>query len=86
MTTWRHEILEAMKNDGEIPESLICTLSDAELDTVFDSDYGGIKGQPFTAWGENWVYFPCCYDGSEWVGHAPRNPSKFIPMEHHGGG
>ena len=32
----------------------------------------------------NWVYFPICYDGAEWVGHAPRNPCD-IAMEHQGG-
>jgi len=85
MTTWRQEILQQMEKDGEHPISLICTLTDAQLDTKFDSGYGGVNGLPFTAWGERWVYFPLSYDGGEWVGHAPRNPCD-IAMEHQGGG
>lgn len=38
--------------------------------------YGWTEGGPFTAWGEKYVYFPLSYEGSESVGHAPRDPCK----------
>ena len=60
------------------------TLTKEELETTFDDDFGGIEGCPFTAWSENWVYFPVQYDGSEWVGSVPRNPCD-IKTEHIGG-
>ena len=52
---------------------------------MFDAGYGAEEGVAFTAWSENYVYFPINYDGAEWVGHAPRNPCD-IKMEHQGGG
>ena len=70
MDTWRKLIKEALP-DGE--ELMACTLSEVELDIEFDADYVG-GGRPFTAWSENYVYFPSCYDGHEWVGRVPRNP------------
>lgn len=68
MTTWRKEI--ALHKDTIIK----CTLSEAELDIEFDDGFGGSEGKHFTAWSEKYVYFPVVYDGSEWVGRAPRNP------------
>lgn len=41
----------------------------------FDGGDGGAEGVPFTAWAETRVFFPLVYDGAEWVGSAPRNPS-----------
>lgn len=46
------------------------------LDVEFDDDFGGSKGCDFTLWTKNNVYFPVVYDGSEWVGSVPRNPSN----------
>lgn len=81
-TTWRNELnLTLVKGESIIA----CTISDEELDREFDDSYGGTEGSPFTAWSENWVYFPICYDGSEWVGLAPRNPGG-RSMGHQGGG
>lgn len=85
MTTWYEELKKAMQDDGEDFEKRVCTLDDDGLRREFDADYGGTEGQPFTAWREKWVYFPICYDGAEWVGHAPRNPCD-ISMGHQGGG
>jgi hypothetical protein len=60
------------------------TLTSAELDRAFDTGYGGEEGVPFTAWSDDWVYFPVCYDGAEWVGYVPRNPCS-IKTKHWGG-
>ena len=81
--SWRQMIEHerAAHKDGPIIAS---TLSDAESDLMFHVGYGGENGKPFTAWSERRVYFPCCYDGSEWVGSAPRNPCD-EPTAHQGG-
>lgn len=85
MKSWEEMLKEAFKDDGEDFDKMICTLSKDALKKRFDTGYGGTEGEPFTAWGEKWVYFPICYDGAEWVGHAPRNPCD-IAMGHQGGG
>ncbi|MDX1699765.1 MAG: hypothetical protein R3250_04055 [Melioribacteraceae bacterium] len=46
------------------------------LDYEFDSGYGGSEGPWFTAWTKDRVYFPCTYDGSEWISNVPRNPCE----------
>ena len=71
--TWRELISEEMfgRKDTVL---LATTLTEAELDIPFSSGYGCSEGKPFTAWSEKYVYFPVVYDGSEWVGSAPRNP------------
>lgn len=71
MTTWRKELVKAGFNFEDLQG---CTLTEEGLDKEFDAGYGGENGEPFTAWTSERVYFPCCYDGSEWVGSAPRNP------------
>jgi hypothetical protein len=81
---WYRMLKETMERDGEDFDKRICTLSEKNLRKEFDDGYGGSEGAPFTAWGEKWVYFPIVYDGSEWVGHAPRNPCD-IAMSHQGG-
>ena len=83
---WRNIITEAMVANGEEFSALIyCTLDDAGLDAKFDPGYGGEEGAPFAAWSNEFVYFPICYDGSEWCGSAPRNP-RAEPLAHQGGG
>ena len=32
--------------------------------------------RPITAWNDKYVYFPCQYDGSEFVERVPRNPCR----------
>ena len=51
---------------------IACTLTDEEMARKFDTGYGDPEGLPFTAWSEDWVYFPGVYDGSEWIARAPR--------------
>ncbi len=84
-TTWRKELEKEFEKNGDDFSKIKTTLTEKELSTEFNSDYGGEEGVPFTAWGEKFVYFPICYDGSEWVGSAPRNPCK-IKLCHQGGG
>ena len=80
METWRQLIDDARGDDVIIA----CTLSDEELDIEFDAGFGGPEGKPFTAWSENYVYFPVVYDGAESVSCAPRNPCD-EPTGHVGG-
>ena len=84
MSNWYDMLKEKMEQDGEDFTARHCTLDEAALKKYFDDGYGRTVGEPFTAWGENWVYFPICYDGAEWVGHAPRNPCD-TAMDHQGG-
>jgi hypothetical protein len=78
-------IKECLIDTKENFEDLTTTLNEKELNSKFDNSYGGTKGIAFTAWGPEYVYFPICYDGAEWVGFAPRNPCD-IKMHHQGGG
>lgn len=84
MTTWRKQILETMVENSDT-DIYVSTLSEEELDIEFYDGYGGEEGLPFTAWTTNYVYFPCCYDGAEWVGSVPRNPNG-VASKHQGGG
>ena len=59
------------------------TMTDDEMAKNFDSGYGATEGCPFTVWTKNTVYFPLCYDGSEWVGSVSRNPDG-RPTNHQG--
>lgn len=65
-----------MKEDGEDFSTCVCTSSTAELHAKFYRSFGGIPdAESWTAWGEEWVYFPLEYDSMHFVGHAPRHPS-----------
>ena len=70
MATWR-KMIEGCANGDTI---IACTISDEELDRNFDDGFGHPEGSPFTAWSNDYVYFPVEYDGAESVGCAPRNP------------
>ena len=88
-TTWRTEITAEMNKRKDVwSHSTICTLDDEGLDETFDDGYGGINGKAFTLWTDRFVYFPVCYDGSEWCGSVPRNPGypDGTPNEHVGDG
>ena len=84
MANWFDMLKEEMEHNGDDFFKKKCTLSEVELKKTFDDGYGGTEGEPFTAWGENWVYFPICYDGAEWIGSAPRSPCN-KSMLHQGG-
>lgn len=86
MSNWYDMLKARMEEDGEDFTARHCTLDEVALKKDFDDGVGGgTEGEPFTAWGENWVYFPICHDGEEWVGHAPRNPCD-TAMDHQGSG
>lgn len=72
---WRKGIAKCMEKHGETWKDVIsCTATDDELNKAFNPGYGMPKGVPFTVWTEDRVYFPACYDGSEWVESVARHP------------
>ena len=76
MISWREAIRVAMIRAGESEVDLVATtLTAEEWDLRFDDDFGAEEGRPFTLWTKKRVYFPACYDGSEWVESVPRDPS-----------
>ena len=84
MESWKEMLIAAFEETGDNFNNLKTTLSKEELEVKFDSGYGASEGKPFTAWGDKYVYFPVVYDGSEWVGFAPRNICD-IKTKHWGG-
>lgn len=73
--TWREMIgweMEAQNDDWSNVVSN--TMSESEMDVVFDASYGSANGIAFTVWTKTRVYFPCQYDGSEWCDSVPRDP------------
>jgi hypothetical protein len=75
LKNWRELIQEEMEKQNETFDDVVhSTLSEDELSKLFSIGYGWINGTPFTLWTKNRVYFPAEYDGSEFVGSAPRNP------------
>lgn len=85
-TTWRKSITHQMTAwDEDWSDVEACTLSEEELDTVFDCGYGCIEGKPFTVWTKNRVYFPEGYDGAEQATSVARHPDN-EPTSHVGGG
>ena len=96
-TSWRRLILNAMKPHGETWDDVVAEATESyrdwngdpevghSLDCLFDSGYGMKEGCRFTVWTRSRVYFPCLYDGAEWVGSVPRNPCAEA-AEHMGSG
>jgi hypothetical protein len=72
-TTWRKEFENARGADSS-PVVAVAP-DEAALDVEFDNGYGGSEGPQVLIWTEERVYFPAVYDGSEWLGSAPRNPT-----------
>jgi hypothetical protein len=86
LTTWRKELTRSLIDNEENWLNVVeTTLSDIDLDAEFDPGYGGENGCAFTLWTVDFVYFPVCYDGLEWVGSAPRYPCSNA-TKHQGGG
>jgi hypothetical protein len=84
-TSWKEMFESKFKETGDSFETLVTTLTEKQMNEHFHYGYGGTEGYPFTAWSENWVYFPVCYDGSEWIGKVRRNPCD-VATDHQGGG
>jgi hypothetical protein len=86
MITWREELHRVLAGNGESFDDIISnTMSEEEMDREFSDDWGCIEGSPFTVWTRERVYFPVCYDGSEWISWVSRNPDG-KPTNHVGGG
>jgi hypothetical protein len=73
-TTWREELKAAMHSASDPGPVVAVAPDEAALDVTFDDGYGGSEGPSVLIWTEQRVYFPVTYDGSEWLGSAPRNP------------
>lgn len=73
-TNWWDMLRQAMLADGETFPPLHCTLPESEMRSVFSNGTYDIEGEPFTAWGREWVYFPLEREGCIKIGHAPRHP------------
>ena len=86
LVSWKTLLEQAMKSKGESFNDLVkITLTEDELNVLFDDDYGFPSGKPFFAWTKNRVYFPATYDGAEWVASVPRNPTVLEEPYHIGG-
>jgi hypothetical protein len=85
-TCWRTLIGEALAEHDETWADVVATtLTEQQLEAVFNDGYGGTDGAPFTLWTAKRVYFPACYDGLEWVASVARHPDS-VPTDHVGGG
>lgn len=84
-TTWRELLIEKMKENKDKIENIVSIAPEnLDLDKPFYSGFGREEGEPFCVWTKKYVYFPLCYDGSEWVGCASRSPNG-KPLGHQGG-
>lgn len=83
LTTWR-EALQKARGDDTTPIVHIAP-DESVMDVRFYAGYGGAYGPAILVWTEERVYFPVQYDGAEWLGSAPRNPTN-EGQDHEGGG
>jgi hypothetical protein len=87
LTTWRKELDAARAADVDHPPddgAIVAVAPDeALLDVAFYAGYGHAAGPHVLIWTEHYVYFPVTYDGSEWLGRAPRDPQP-EPQWHEG--
>jgi len=84
-TTWKKELEATLWAVGETLADIESnTMSEKDMNTRFDSGFGGSEGCAFTVWTKNRVYFPVVYDGAEWIGSVPRNPNGEA-TDHQGG-
>lgn len=76
ITNWGKELSEKFKETGDSWYDIVSnTMTSDQIHKEFDDGYGGNEGCSFTVWTTNYVYFPVCRDGAEWVGFVPRNPN-----------
>lgn len=76
LDTWREMISWEKARNLDDTELVAIAPGESVLDIEFDGDYGSTNGPNFLAWSETHVYFPVRYDGAEFVGSAPRNPTS----------
>ena len=91
MSTWKIKINDYAEQWGESCEDItfIWGKLDDELNPLtieFDDDFGGTEGIPFRGYSETRIYFPICYDGSEWVGSVPVSVYSTDEKPRHFGG
>lgn len=92
MTTWWQELknrgwLSDVNKNYEWHNTYPATDTFEEfLHKEFDDDYGGIEGDSFVILTKDWIYFPICYDGAEWIERVPRYPNDTFIPHHFGGG
>ena len=72
--TWRLALAMAMHSRNDPGPVEAYAPNETAFDVEFDAGWGSTDGPPVLAWTERHVYFPVCYDGSEWISSAPRNP------------
>lgn len=85
MENWKTMLDEALKENGETWDDVEAnTMTKEEMAKKFYVGFGETEGCAFTVWTKGRVYFPICYDGSEWVGSVSRNPDG-KPTYHQGG-
>lgn len=75
MTTWRQLFDDARRDASDTSPIVQVAPNEAVLDVEFDNDFGLSEGPAVLVWTEDRVYFPVVYDGLEWLGSAPRNPT-----------
>lgn len=85
MGNWKEMLGQALEENGESwAEVESNTMTEDEMAKDFDDGFGRTKGCSFTVWTKKSVFFPICYDGSEWVGCVSRHPDG-KPTDHQGG-
>lgn len=85
-TNWKELIDQELKYQNESWTDIVkSTLSQEQLNVLFNSSFGMAEGVPFTIWTHKRVYFPVQYDGAEWCESVPRDPCDEITY-HIGGG
>lgn len=99
MATWRKLIQQVMAINGDQWGNIemanigandnVFTFEggtpDPSWNREFDNGHGIEEGDHFIVWTKNYIYFPVCYDGGEWVESIPRNPIRDYVQEHIGG-
>ena len=69
--TYRVSLIERCIENGDKLEELTLNI------TIEDLNASSYTELSFTAWSDNFVYFPAMYDGDYWVESVPRNPCDF---------
>jgi hypothetical protein len=85
MTTWSAELAKEMRVVGDPGPVVAFAPNETAFAEEFNDGFGGTNGRAVLAWTETRVYFPACYDGSEWIASAPRHPTPSAEG-HIGGG
>ena len=63
----------------DVAETSNIALDDPRLDEVFNAGFGGGKeGRHLIAEDSTCIYFPVCYDGSEWFGKVYKDLDTYL--------